>query len=368
MNEGRRSDKTLVFVVLALMIIGAVMVASAGVLYAQTRFGDEYFFLKRQIIFGILPGTVLMLFLAKYDYHKLGQKAFWLFALSIVLLVLVFIPGIGAEIYGANRWIRIGPLSFQPSEMAKLTLMIYLAAWLASKGKKRIQDMTEGLTPFVVILGIASILILLQPDTGTLGVIVLASLAVYFVSGARMSHVIAIVFAGCLALVMLIKIAPYRMNRFLVFLNPDLDPSGIGYQINQAFLALGSGGLFGLGLGHSRQKFNYLPEPVGDSIFAIIGEELGMIGAIVIISLFVVLAVRGYRIAQKAPDEFGRLMCVGIVSLIVFQAFTNIGAIVGIIPFTGIPLPFISYGGTSLVFMLAGVGILLNVSRQTKLE
>lgn len=362
-GKNKNLDKTLLFTILILMIFGLVMIASAGVIYSETRFGDNYYFFKHQLFFGFLPGLITLYFFQKIDYHYWRKIAAPLFLISLIFLVLVFIPGIGTKIYGASRWIQLWHFSFQPSEMAKIATIIYLAAWLESRGKRRIGDFFEGMAPFLGILGILGFLILKQPDTGTLGLIVLVSGIIYFVSGAKISHVLALILTVIAGLGMLIKIAPYRMNRFLVFLNPELDPRGIGYQINQALLAIGSGGIFGIGLGHSRQKFNYLPEPVGDSIFAIIGEELGIIGAGILILLFVVLAFRGFRIAKNSPDEFGKLVAAGITSWIVFQAFINIAAITSIIPLTGIPLPFISYGGTSLIFLLAGAGILLNISK-----
>jgi cell division protein FtsW len=203
---------------------------------------------------------------------------------------------------------------------------------------------------------------------GTLGVIVMSMLIMFFSSGSRLSHLFWMVVAGISSLFILIKIEPYRLNRLLIFMNPDLDPRGIGYHINQALLAVGSGGILGLGLGHSRQKFYYLPEPVGDSIFAVIGEELGLIGALALVILFLTFALRGFKIAKNSLDDFGKLLGIGITSWIIFQAFINISAIIAIIPLTGVPLPFISYGGTSIVFLLAGVGILLNISKQAKLE
>jgi len=361
-------DRTLLATLFALVVFGLMMIASAGIIYSNTRFGDGYYFFKRQLLFGVLPGLLIFFVVQKIDYHFWKKFIVPFFFISLVFLVLVFVPGVGVKIYGANRWIDLGSISFQPSEMMKLSLILYLAMWLESKGRKRVKYFFEGLSPFLVIMGFVGFLIMKQPDIGTLGVIMLTSLAIYFSSGAKVSHIISIILAGFLGVAALIKLAPYRMNRFLVFLNPNIDPQGIGYHINQALIAIGSGGIMGIGLGHSRQKFNYLPEPVGDSIFAIIGEELGLIGATVLVALFVILALRGFKIAKEAPDEFGKLIAVGITSWIIFQAFINIGAITGLIPLTGVPLPFVSYGGTSLVFLLAGVGILINISQQTKLK
>ncbi|MEK7598529.1 MAG: putative lipid II flippase FtsW [Patescibacteria group bacterium] len=364
-NQKEKADKILLFIIPALLVFGLVMIASAGVAYSKIRFGNSYFFFKRQLLFGVIPGLVMLYIGQKINYGFWKKIAFPLFFASVGLLVLVFIPGIGAKIYGASRWIQLGSISFQPSEMLKLSLIIYLAAWLESRGE-RVKDVFEGLMPFMLILGLVSFLLIKQPDIGTLGVIILIAMSMFFVSGSRLSHIFAMGFAGILLLFMVIKTEAYRVSRLLVFLHPEIDPQGVGYQINQSLLALGSGGLFGVGLGHSLQKFNYLPEPVGDSIFAIIGEELGFVGALTLIILFVILAMRGLKIAKEAPDNFSRLLAIGIVSWIFFQAFINIAAISGIIPLTGIPLPLISYGGTSVVFLMFGVGILLNISKHTK--
>lgn len=360
-------DKALVIVVGLLLIFGLVMISSAGIIYSETRFGDDYFFFKRQLFYGVFPGLVALFFASRIDYHIWKKFAVPFFFLSVIFLILVFVPGIGSRVYGASRWIQLGPLSFQPSEMAKLGVILYLAAWLESRGTHRIKDFFEGLVPFMGIMGALAFLIMKQPDTGTLGVIVISSCAIFFVSGARISHLATIFTVGIMSLVILVKIEPYRFNRILAFLDPTSDPQGIGYQINQALIAVGSGGLLGVGLGKSSQKFNYLPEPVGDSIFAVIGEELGMLGGVFLVGLFVVLAMRGLRIAKNAPDEFGRLIAIGITTWIIAQAFINISANIALVPLTGIPLPFISYGGTSLMFLLASVGILLNISKQAKM-
>jgi len=261
----------------------------------------------------------------------------------------------------------LGSFSFQPSEMLKLSIIIYLAAWLENRFE-RIKDFYEGLMPFLAIVGFVSFLLIKQPDMGTLGVIIFISMSIFFISGAKISHIFTIAAAGFLSLLALIKFESYRMNRLIVFLHPEIDPRGIGYQINQALLAIGTGGVFGLGLGNSLQKFNYLPEPVGDSIFAIISEELGLVGAGFLVFLFIFFAIRGLKIAKYAPDRFAKITATGISCWIIFQAFINISAICGIIPLTGIPLPFISYGGTSLVFLMVGVGILLNISRYSNFD
>ena len=365
--HSKNVDKTLLTIVMILLVFGLVMIASAGVIYSETRFADSYYFFKHQLIYGVLPGVFVLYLFSKIDYHFWRKVSVPLFIVSVIFLILVFVPGIGSRIYGASRWIYLGPFSFQPSEMAKLSIIIYLAAWLESRGANRIKDMFEGFLPFLGIMGLIGFLVMKQPDTGTLGIIVLSSFAIFFVSGASLWHIISFGGIGAVLLWILIKIEPYRLNRITSFLDPGADPRGIGYQINQALLAVGSGGLFGVGLGHSRQKFNYLPEPVGDSIFAIVGEELGLLGAAFLVILFVLLAMRGIRIAKNSPDMFGRLMATGITVWITFQAFINISANIALVPLTGIPLPFISYGGTSLVFLMAGIGILLNISKYANL-
>ncbi|OGI15447.1 MAG: cell division protein FtsW [Candidatus Moranbacteria bacterium RBG_19FT_COMBO_42_6] len=367
-NKSEKPDKILLFLIFSLLVFGLVMIASAGIAYSKIRFGDPYFFFKRQLFFGFIPGIILLYISQKINYAFWKKVAFPFFVVSIALLVLVFIPGVGSKIYGASRWIQLGSIpSFQPSEMLKLSLILYLAAWLESRGE-RIRDFFEGLAPFIMIISLISFLLIKQPDMGTLGVIILIAISMFFVSGSKISHILAMGAAGLGLLMVLIKTEAYRMNRFLVFLHPELDPRGVGYQINQALLAIGSGGLFGVGLGHSLQKFNYLPEPVGDSIFAIIGEELGFVGVSLLIFCFIFLVLRGLKVAKNAPDTFSRLVATGIVSWIFFQAFINISAISGIIPLTGIPLPFISYGGTSIVFLMIGAGILLNISKQAKMK
>lgn len=360
-------DKPLLLAIFALLGIGLLMIASAGVAYGQVRFGDEYFFFKQQCI-GFIVGVASLFVVSRIDYHIFRKFVVPLFFLAVALLVMVFIPGVGTTVYGAARWIELGPFSFQPSEVMKLAIILYLSAWLSGKQQeKNNADFFEGYVPFAAILSLVGFLIIKQPDTGTLGLIFCIALAIFFVSGARISHIFFTVLGGIGTLALLIRLAPYRMERFLVFLNPEHDPLGSGYQLRQALMALGSGGWFGAGLGQGRQKFNYLPEPVTDSIFAVLGEEVGFIGAFVVVTLFLFVAWWGLHIARKAPDMFGRLVAVGIISWIFIQAMINIMAISGIIPLTGIPLPFISYGGTSLAVLLTAIGILLNISKQARL-
>ncbi len=311
-------------------------------------------------------GIAGFLFFQAFPYYLLKKFAVIFLLINIVLMVLVFIPSVGYEFNGAQRWINIKGFSFQPSEFLKLTLIIYLAALFENK-RQEVKKFWTGLVPFTVIVGVVALLLILQPDIGTLGVISLAAIVLYFIAGAKIRHLLALTLVGLAGLILVIKMAPYRLARIAAFLDVTNDPLGISYQINQALIAIGSGGFFGAGLGYSRQKFNYLPEPIGDSVFAIAAEEMGFVGAFIIIFLFVLFAWRGYKIARKAPDMFGRLLASGIVSYIIIQAFINIGAISGLIPLTGIPLPFISYGGTAIVTALSAAGIVINISKHTSL-
>ncbi len=360
-------DRPLFLAVLFLLGIGLLMVASAGVSYGNVRFGDEYYFLKRQLL-GFSVGMFFLWLFQKIPYAFWRKVSVPLFFSSILLLILVLIPGVGAEAYGASRWIDIGPISFQPSELMKLALLVYFAAWLSGKNAARKTDFYEGVVPFAVVLSLVGFLVLKQPDMGTLGVLFVIAFSIFFASGARISHIGILLGSGFFGLLVLVWLAPYRLKRLLVFLDPDHDPSGAGYQIKQALIAIGSGGIFGLGLGHSRQKFSYLPEPMTDSIFAVLGEELGLLGCVVVIGLLLFLAYRGFHIARRAPDEFGRYLAVGIVAWIAFQAFMNVFAITGLMPLTGVPFPFLSYGGTSLSVLLGAVGILLNVSKAARMK
>ena len=358
-----QADYFLISITFALIVFGLVVLSNPSIILSQDAFGESYYFLKHQLL-SVFLGLVLF-FICQRIYYKRWQKlAFPLILLSILLLILVFVPKIGYGYGQAKRWIALGPFSLQPFEMAKLTFILYLTALLSRKGKgNRIK---ESLIPFLVVVGAIGFLVIIQPDFSALIILMAVTLAIYFLAGMRISYLLglgSLALIGCFAL---IKTAAYRVNRLTVFLHPEMDPQGIGYQINQALLAIGSGGLFGLGLGHSIQKWRYLPEPIGDSIFAIVAEELGLIGAGFLVILFVFLALRGLKIAKNAPDKFGYLLAGGIVSWLFFQAFINIAAISGLIPLTGLPLPLISYGGSAMIFSLAGLGILVNISKHTK--
>ncbi len=360
--KSRQPDYVLLIVIGILVIFGLIMISSASIVISQEQYQQSYYFLKNQLWRGLLPGLILGVAAYFVPYRWLKNLSLPMFVITILLLVAVFIPGLGSAHGGSHRWLDLGPLSVQPSEFLKLTFIIYLSAWLASR-EKNIKSFSQSLVPFIILIGILAVLLLMEPDIGTLGVIGFTAVAIYFMAGARTLH-LSLIGAGSLALFwLLVNFFSHASNRFQVFLHPELDPQGIGYQINQATLALGSGGLFGLGLGHSLQKFKYLPQPASDSIVAVIGEELGFIGLACLLALFLLFTWRGLKIAKGAPDSFGELLAVGITSWIIIQTLINVAAICGLLPLTGITLPFISLGGSSLAISLTAMGILLNISK-----
>ncbi len=365
-KKSHQPDYILIFIVFILIFMGLVILSSASVVISQDTFNENYYFLKHQLIYGLSLGLIFFFVIQRVNYQTWQKFAFPLMIFSLVLLSLVFVPAIGYSHGGAKRWVAIGSFSIQPFEIVKLTSIIYLSALLSKKGETQ-KVIKKSIIPCLIIMGIIGLLVLLQPNTSDLGIIILIIIAIYFLAGIRISH---LAFIGLLLMsgfYVLIKTNSYRMSRLTVFLHPETDPQGIGYQINQALLAIGSGGLFGLGLGHSIQKWKYLPEVIGDSIFAITAEELGLIGAGILIILFIALSCRGLKIAKNIPDKFGYLLAGGITSWLFLQAFINIAAITGLIPLTGMPLPFISYGGSALVVSLIGIGILVNISKYTKI-
>ena len=346
-----------------LIIFGLIMLTSASSVIGFDKFQDTYFFVKRQLVYGIAPGFFAFLFFAKLPYETLKPIGTWIFYISVALLVTLLIPGVGANLgTGASSWISIGAVSFQPAELAKLGTIFFLAAYLVKLGRG-VHDFRHG---FLVALGLGMIpivLTILQPDVGTASILFVIVFGMLFAAGAKMSHLSGLMACAVIAFFILIFIAPYRAARFTTFLHPELDPQGIGYHINQAFLAVGSGGWLGQGLGGSKQKFQYLPEVHADSVFAIIAEEMGFIVTAGLIFLLLLIARRVLHVAGHAPDDFGRLLVVGIIIWLMAQSFFNIGAMLGLMPITGVPLPFISHGGTALALAMASVGVLVNVSK-----
>lgn len=358
------SDHMLLLLVAALTLFGFIMVASASSVVAERFQEDTYFFVKHQILYGGLVG--LGTFLAGYfvPYRSWRVLALPVMIMSVVLLALVFVPMLRVSYGGASRWIGVGPVTVQPTEIVKLAFILYLAALLEKKGED-VQDFRKSVLPFLMVSGVVGVLIMLQPDMGTLLSMAAIAAAMIFVAGFRLTHLIILFFGGLSLFALLLNTARYRLNRIIVYLHPELDPQGIGYQVNQALLAVGTGGMWGQGLGRSRQKYHYLPEPAGDSIFAIIAEELGLWRSSLVLVAFGIIGWRGYAIARRAPDMFGRLLATGITSWIVAQALINVGSILAISPLTGIPLPFISYGGSALAMVLLASGVLLNISKHT---
>jgi len=348
--------------VLALTSIGIVMVYSASSVAAQAQFHDSAWFLKRQLMYAAV-GLAAMSVAWRLHYEKLRQITLPLLTVTFITLVLVLMPHIGRVAGGARRWLSFGgPVNFQPAELAKLAIILYLANFLANRGE-RTREFGAGIVPPLLVLGLLALPILKQPDLGSVLILVMIAFVMLFIGGARIVHLMMVATAAVPAVLAVISRAGYRSQRLLAFLDPWRDPRGSGFHIIQSLLALGSGGVLGLGLGHSRQKFFYLPERHTDFIFAIIGEELGLMGTAAVLLLFLLLAIWGYRIAARAPDRYSALLTSGLTTMLVGQAVLNIGVVSGSLPITGVPLPFISFGGSSLVLSYIAVGILLNISQ-----
>lgn len=357
-------DKPLLTLTAILFGGGVLILGSASMMLSYKNLGSVTGYALRQLLLGGGIGFAAMFVTSRIPYRMWRTYALPLLLASFACLGLLFVPQLSVSFGGATRWLKLGPLSFQPSELLKLTFIIYLASWLDSR-RREVGSVSYGMIPFVIMVSVVGVFLVMQPDVGTLFVIVMTAMFLYLFGGGKSSQIVVLILLGVVAFYLMIQLAPYRLARLLVFLNPGSDPQGAGYQISQAFIAIGSGGFWGLGFGKSVQKYQYLPEPMGDSIFAIFAEEMGFFGALLLIACFFAFFFRGLRIARSAPDVFGKLLAAGITVGIMSQAFVNMAAISGLMPLTGIPLPFISYGGTSLAITLAGVGILLNISRHT---
>lgn len=358
----RTVDRPFLITIGILVIAGFFIFTSAslGLLAREgARFSSVAF---NQIFFGIFLGTIALFITSNIRYRWWRKYSLYIFLFSLGITMLVFVPGIGIEFSGAKRWILIGPFSFQPAELLKLAFVIYFAAWLSGV-RTMIHTFRYGLLPVLILFSVVGLVLLSQPDTGTFLVIGVTGVAMYIAAGARWRDIFYLGGIGVFGITTLAFLRPYIMNRLLIFFNPSLDPLGTSYQIQQSLITIGSGGLWGRGFGQSIQKFSFLPEPIGDSIFAVAAEEFGFLGGTVIIGLFLFLAYRGFKIATKSQDYFGGLLVIGIVILIVFQSFTNIGSMLGVLPLTGLPLLFISHGGSALLLALGGAGIVLNVSK-----
>ncbi len=361
----QRPDYLLLLAVAALVILGLDMVYSASYVLAHNSptYGSDTYFLVRQALWAAI-GMVLLLALQVVDYHLWQRLTVPLMGLTLALLAAVLVSHLGHAAYGAQRWLRLGPLPpVEPGEFGKLSLILYCADWLGRR-RDRLGSFRATTLPFTLIVAVVCGLIVLQPDLGSAFVVAATAGAMFFIAGADLRHLLLVLGGGAAALVVLVLNAPYRFERVLAYMDPTKDPLGIGWNTLQAEIALGSGGLLGRGLGASRQKFYYLPNAHTDAIFAVIGEELGLIGAAAVILLFALIGLRGFRIALRAPDPFGALLAAGITAGLVSQALINIAVVTAVVPFTGIPLPLVSFGGSSLITSLMGIGLLLSVSRR----
>ncbi|MFN2459603.1 MAG: putative lipid II flippase FtsW [Candidatus Velthaea sp.] len=355
-------DMVLFAVVAALVAIGLVMIYSASSATAYAAYRDTAYYVKRQFVW-LLVGLGPAFLAYRFDYRGLRRFAPFGVAIAVTLLLAVLIPHVGAMSGGARRWIAAGPFQFQPSEFAKLALVVFLAAKLSSLGE-HVRSLTRGVVPALFVTVLVGGLILKEPDMGTASIAIFTAFAMLFCAGARIEHLVMSSLAMLPVVALAIFSSPYKRDRIFAFIDPWKDAQNTGFHIVQSLLALGSGGVLGLGLGASRQKFFYLPEQYTDFIFAIIGEELGLLGAFAVIALFVIFAFRAVRIAIAAPDRFGMLLALGCTFLIVIQAFVNIGVVTSSWPVTGVPLPFLSFGGTSLVVSMVAAALILNVGRR----
>jgi cell division protein FtsW len=366
MRQAAPIDRKFLWLICGLTLFGLLVLLSASGPLGLSRFDDSWFFFKHQLTRGVIPGIFLFYLISRIDYKKFRPLAVPALVISVVLLVLVYIPGVGLRFGGAGRWVDLGFISFQPSEFVKVTFLVYAAAWLAARHQNKARTLNEGLLPFLGALGIVMGLLIFQPNTGSMAVIAGSALLMYFVAGAPIVWFVTLGALGFGLLALLIKLTPYRAARFMTFLHPELDPQGIGYHINQAFLAIGSGGLFGLGYGHSRQKYMYLPEVAGDSVFAVMAEELGFFLAVMFLAVMALFVNRCYLLARHSTDDFGRFLVTGIGSWIAIQTILNVSSMIGLLPMTGVTLPFVSYGSSAMMALAIGLGIVASVSRQSR--
>lgn len=354
--QKQRVDIPLLSTTGVLVIFGLLMVYDASAIVGLKDFQDSYYYIKQQLIW-VAVGIVSMIFFAGFDYKKFKFFAVPLLFSSLLLLLAVFIPGLGVSGGGAHRWLRLGMITIQPAEIVKLTGVIYLASVFEKKAR---------LVPFLIlIVGVTVVTAVLQKDLGSTVVFITTAAVLYFASGGPIWHFIIALPVGVLAFLLLVLTSGYRSKRILALLDPFSDPQGFTYHISQVLIALGSGGLFGLGLGHSRQKFEYIPEVATDSIFGIIGEELGFVGGALVIVLFAIILIRGFKIVANSQDNFGKILALGLTSWLGIQAIVNLSSMTALLPLAGVPLPFISYGGSALVANLTAIGVLLNISKQT---
>lgn len=355
------ADRSVLVVAVVLALVGLVMVFSASAIVAGNRFHDSIYFLKRHLAW-LAFGFLLLQVGSRLDYRVWRKMALPILGVTLALLVLVLVPSLGVVAKGARRWLRLGPISVQPAEMVKLAVVLYLASYLTKK-EGRITEFATGFLPPLLVVGLLAGLVLLQPDLGTVVVVGLVTLGMLFLGGARLAHLFGLVPFVLPAVAVLIWKSPYRLQRLMTFLDPMRDPTGAGFQVNQSFLAFGSGGLFGVGLGEGEQKLFFLPEAHTDFVLALAGEELGLVGTSAIMLCYAALVLKGFQIAARAREPFGRYLALGIALLIGLQALINAGVVTGLLPTKGLTLPLVSYGGSSLMVTLLSIGILLSISR-----
>lgn len=364
-SSSKKVDRIFLLLTSILVVMGYFIFSSASLGLLAKGTGTFNAVTFNQVVFGIVGGSIAALIMSRVNYQLWRKYAFIIFVASVVCMILVFIPGIRFCTKGACRWIGVGPLSFQPAEFFKIGFVLYIAAWYASV-KTKASTFRYGTLPFLILTGISAVLVLMQPDTDTFIVIGAAGLTIFMIAGGRWRDFFIMGIVGLIAFAGLVMARPYLMQRIDTFMHPAKDPTGSGYQVQQSLIAIGSGGLFGRGYGQSIQKFNFLPEPIGDSIFAVASEEFGFLGSCTIIILYLLFTLQGFKIAARAQDLYGTFLVMGIIILITIQSFLNISAMLAITPLSGTPLLFISHGGTALFFALASVGIILNVSRYQK--
>jgi cell division protein FtsW len=356
-------DKPLLITTIILLLFGLVIFGSAALGVLAVNEAKFYAVVKTQLIYALIGGSFALCVGVLLPYRIYAKYAYYLFGGAVLFTALVFVPKLQTYHGGAHRWISIGSFSLQPSEALKFAFVVAVAFW-CTKYRHLFRDMRYGLVPYLIASAIVSVLLLAQPDFGTYFVIMLSSFVAYFVGGARKKHIYTLIASGLLGIVLLVSFRPYMLERVKTFFHNDRDPRGSSWQLNQSLIALGGGGLTGRGLGQSVQKFNYLPEPIGDSVFAVLGEELGFLGVLIVVILYGIVGIRGYLISKHAHDQFGCLLAIGIVTIIISQAVLNIGSMLGVLPLTGVPLPLVSHGGTALMAVLFELGVLLNISKQ----
>lgn len=361
----KKIDRFFLIIVGLLLAIGVLIFVSASLGILAKNEKIFYAVLFSQLVLGLCGGLVGMYFCLKINYKFWRKYAFLIFFGAILLTAAVFVPYLGWSHGGAKRWLQLGPISFQPVEILKFSFVIYFAAWL-SWAKSRVQDFRFGILPFGIMLAIIAVILFKQPDTKSFILIAVTGIGMLFISGVPMKYILGLGIGSIFVLGSLIIFTPYLQERVKTFIDPSTDPRGSSYQIQQSLIALGSGGIFGRGFGQSIQKFSYLPEPQGDSIFAVLGEEFGFVGALGTVFLYLLFVLRGFRIANNSPDSFSRLLVSGVVILITAQSFMHIASVTGVLPLTGVPLVFMSHGGTSLMVYLAAMGIVLQVSKFNK--